>query len=122
MRDVEREGERKGRKEDSLKGATLVSYREALVEDDDFRCEPMPTQMACSLILDTHRAAPVEIRGSLLRVKRHLPPAKTSGSVDVLGPPFFRGHPDVRFGVARGGGRNGVDRPHRPESCATFEV
>ena len=37
------------------------------------------------IFVDLRRASSVELRSALLRVKKHLPPANTSGLEDVLG-------------------------------------
>ena len=63
--------------------------RESVADEFKSRCDPASTCRdifaACPRMVDLRRAAAAEIRSSLMRVKKRLPPSNASGLGDVLG-------------------------------------
>ena len=71
----------------SALGATM--YRDAVIDEYKTRRDPVSMckdiSAACPRMVELRRATPSEFRSALLRVKKHLAPANTSGLEDVLG-------------------------------------
>ena len=66
-----------------------TKYREAAIDEYKNRRDPTAIYEDISAVgpwvADSRRATPAELRHALLRVKKHLAPANSSGLQDVLG-------------------------------------